>query len=53
MRIIVCNAKGIFMKKRIIVAVVAAAVAAFLALPSGVVAPIVDAAYCLALPADC
>lgn len=41
------------MKKRIIVAVVAAAIAALLALPSGVVAPIVDAAYCLALPADC
>lgn len=41
------------MKRRIIVAIVAAAAAAFLGISSGVVQPVADAVYCAIVKDDC
>lgn len=41
------------MKKRIIIAIASAGLAALLALNPTVVAPVVEAVYCLVTPTDC
>lgn len=41
------------MKRKIIVAIICSVIGTYLGLASGVAQPLVDAAYCLALPDDC